>query len=149
MANSTAKKILIVEDDKFLRELIIQKLLKEGYNISEAIDGEEAIRVVKAEKPDLILLDLILPKASGFEVLAKIKEDPLISQIPIIILSNLGQKDDVEKGLKLTKKDLKELDEEIKRNRQQRMDFVNLYSAWLKKTPNKVWSAQHKKFLGS
>lgn len=96
-----AKKILIVEDDKFLRELIGQKLLKEGYDIVEAVDGEKGIKSAKDEKPDLILLDLILPGMDGFEVLTKIKEDSEIAEIPVIILSNLGQKDDIEKGLKM------------------------------------------------
>lgn len=96
-----AKKILIVEDDKFLRELISQKLLREGYEISEAVDGEKGLKMAKDEKPDLILLDLILPGLDGFEVLSKIKEDPAAAEIPVIILSNLGQKDDIERGLKL------------------------------------------------
>ena len=96
-----AKNILIIEDDKFLRELIAQKLRKEDYEISEAFDGEEGIKKVKEEKPDLILLDLILPGIDGFEVLSKVKEDPVLAQIPVIILSNLGQKEDIEKGLKL------------------------------------------------
>ena len=96
-----AKNILIIEDDKFLRELIVQKLIKEGYTISEAIDGEEGIKKIRDEKPALILLDLILPGIDGFEVLAKMKEDPALSPIPVIILSNLGHKEDVEKGLKL------------------------------------------------
>jgi len=96
-----AKKILIIEDDKFLRELIGQKLLKEGYDIVEAVDGEKGIKSIKDEKPDLVLLDLILPGMDGFEVLTKIKEDAGIAQIPVIILSNLGQKDDIEKGLKM------------------------------------------------
>ena len=95
------KTILIVEDDKFLRELIAQKLTKEGYPISEAIDGEEGIKKIKEEKPGLVLLDLILPGIDGFEVLSQMKEDPSVSSIPVIILSNLGQKEDVEKGLKL------------------------------------------------
>jgi DNA-binding response OmpR family regulator len=95
------KKILIVEDDKFLRELIVQKLLKEGYETSEAVDGEEGIKKVKEEKPDLVLLDLILPGIDGFEVLSKKKEDPNLARIPVIVLSNLGQKEDVERGLKL------------------------------------------------
>ena len=94
-------KILLLEDDKFLRELIAQKLRKEGFLISEAIDGEEGLKKIKEEKPDLILLDLILPGIDGFEVLEKIKSDDSTSPIPVIILSNLGQKDDVEKGLKL------------------------------------------------
>jgi DNA-binding response OmpR family regulator len=96
-----AKKILIVEDDKFLRELISQKLLKEGYDISEAVDGEKGLKAIKNEKPDLVLLDLILPGMDGFEVLTKVKEDTATAQVPIIILSNLGQKDDIERGLKL------------------------------------------------
>lgn len=100
-----AKKITVVEDDKFLRELITQKLSKEGYDITEAVDGEEGIETIKEEKPDLILLDLILPGIDGFEVLARIKSDPGISEIPVIILSNLGQKDDIERGLKMGAKD--------------------------------------------
>ena len=96
-----ARTILIIEDDKFLRELVIQKLIKEGYETSEAVDGEEGIKKIKEEKPDLILLDLILPGIDGFEVLSKMREDPSLAQIPVIILSNLGQKDDVEKGLKM------------------------------------------------
>lgn len=96
-----AKKILIIEDDKFLRELIAQKLLKDNYDIAEAVDGEAGMKSVKEEKPDLILLDLILPGIDGFEVLARVKADPMLSQIPVIILSNLGQKDDIERGLKM------------------------------------------------
>jgi len=98
---SMAKTILIIEDDKFLRELIAQKLIKEGYEISEAIDGEEGFKKVKEEKPALVLLDLILPEIDGFEVLARMKDDPGLAQIPVIILSNLGQKEDVERCLKL------------------------------------------------
>ena len=95
------KTILIIEDDKFLRELIVQKLIKEGYKISEAVDGEDGIKKIKEEKPDLVLLDLILPGIDGFEILSRMKEDPSLAQIIVIILSNLGQKDDVERGLKL------------------------------------------------
>lgn len=100
MANSK-KSILIIEDDKFLRELIAKKLAKEGFKIFEAVDGEEGIRKVKEEKPNLVLLDLILPGIDGFEVLSRMKEDPTLLAVPVIILSNLGQKDDVERGLKL------------------------------------------------
>lgn len=96
-----AKKILIVEDDKYLRELLSQKLLKENYDVLDAGDGEEGVRLAKEGKPDLILLDLILPGIDGFEVLSRIKESPDTSSIPVIILSNLGQKDDIEKGLKM------------------------------------------------
>jgi DNA-binding response OmpR family regulator len=96
-----AKKILIVEDDKFLRELIAQKILRENYDIIEAVDGESGFKAVKEGKPDLVLLDLILPGIDGFEVLSRIKADPEISQIPVIILSNLGQKEDIDRGLKI------------------------------------------------
>jgi DNA-binding response OmpR family regulator len=94
-------KILIVEDDRFLRELIARKLRNEGYDVIEAVDGEEGLKRIKEEKPDLILLDLILPGIDGFEVLTKAKEDPDTAQIPVIILSNLGQREEIERGLKL------------------------------------------------
>jgi DNA-binding response OmpR family regulator len=94
-------KILIIEDDKFLRELIVRKLAEEEFEIVGAVDGEEGVKKAKDAKPDLILLDLILPGIDGFEVLSKLKEDPLLAPIPVIILSNLGQREDIEKGLKL------------------------------------------------
>jgi len=95
------KTILLIEDDKFLRELISRKLTGEGFEVLEAVDGEAGIKKIKEEKPDLVLLDLILPGIDGFEVLAKLKEDPKISSIPVIILSNLDQREEMEKGLKL------------------------------------------------
>ncbi len=94
-------KILIVEDDKFLRELLIRKLKGEGFIISIAPDGGKALAMIKKEQPQLILLDLILPGIDGFEILKQIKNDNQISKIPVIILSNLGQQEEVEKGLKL------------------------------------------------
>ncbi|MBD3208044.1 MAG: response regulator [Candidatus Nealsonbacteria bacterium] len=96
-----ADKILIIEDDRFLRELISKKLTDEGYDISQAVNGEEGIKKAKEVKPDLILLDLILPSMDGFEVLSRIKKDEGVASIPVIILSNLGQKEEVERGLDL------------------------------------------------
>ncbi len=98
-----AQKILIIEDDKFLRELISQKLKKEGYEIVEAVDGEEGVKSVEKEKPDLVLLDLILPGIDGFEVLARLSQE--FSDLPVVILSNLGAKDDIDRGLKMGAKD--------------------------------------------
>ena len=95
------KKILIIEDDRFLRELIARKLTDEGFDTSEAGEGEQGLKKIKEEKPDLVLLDLILPSIDGFEVLSRMKEDPKLSAIPVIILSNLGQREEVERGLKL------------------------------------------------
>ncbi|HCM36618.1 MAG: hypothetical protein A3J30_01810 [Candidatus Wildermuthbacteria bacterium RIFCSPLOWO2_02_FULL_47_9c] len=99
------EKILLIEDDKFLRELIIQKLGKEGYEVVEAAEGETGLAKMKEEKPNLVLLDLILPGIDGFEVLSRIKKDPSLVQIPVIILSNLGQRDDMEKGIALGARD--------------------------------------------
>ena len=96
-----SKKILIVEDDKFLRDLIVKKLTKEGYDVLSAVNGEEGLKKAKEEHPDLMLLDLILPGINGFEILSKIKEDSKTSSIPVIILSNLGQKEEIEKGINL------------------------------------------------
>ncbi|MBM3250757.1 MAG: response regulator [Candidatus Nealsonbacteria bacterium] len=96
-----AKKILIIEDDKFLRRVISQKLSREGYEISEAVDGEKGVKLTQEENPDLVLLDLILPGMDGFEVLANLKKNPQLSKIPVIILSNLGQREDIDKGLKM------------------------------------------------
>ena len=95
------KTILVIEDDKFLRELISRKLTGEGFDVLEAVDGEEGIKKIKEGKPDLVLLDLILPSIDGFEVLTRVRDDPEVSSIPVIILSNLGQREEVEKGLKL------------------------------------------------
>jgi len=96
-----SKKVLVVEDDRFLRELITQKLTREGYDVSEAVDGEDGVKKAEEKKPDIILMDLILPGIDGFEAITRIKENPEFESTPIIILSNLGQRDDVERGLKL------------------------------------------------
>ncbi len=95
------KKILIIEDDVFLNELMAKKLIEEGFDVVKAANGEEGLELTRQEKPDLILLDLILPGVDGFEILEKIKDDPEIGQIPVIILSNLGQREDIERGFDL------------------------------------------------
>jgi len=100
-----AKKILIVEDDKFLRDLITQKLNAENFDVVIAQDGEEGIRKIEEEKPDLVILDLLLPVIDGFEVLKRMKANSKIADTPVIILSNLGQKEDVERGMALGAKD--------------------------------------------
>lgn len=96
-------KVLLVEDDIFLSSLLKNRLLKEGLEVSLAQDGEEAIKLLKDEKPNLILLDLILPKKSGFEVMEEIRSDPSlqIKETPIVIISNLGQEIDIKKGEEL------------------------------------------------
>jgi len=94
-------KILIVEDEPFLRKVISDECRERGYFVEEAIEGKEGLEKLKKEKFDLVLLDLLLPGIDGFEVLAQIKKDPELNKTPVLILSNLGQKEEIEKGLKL------------------------------------------------
>ena len=94
-------KILIVEDDKFLRDLIKTKLDQAGYLTVEAGDGQVALKKITEEMPHLIFLDLVLPGEDGFSILQKVKENPATADIPVIILSNLGQQEDITKGLGL------------------------------------------------
>jgi len=94
-------KILVVEDEFFLRTILEKKLQAEGFETVVATDGQEALEKIVSEKPDLILLDIILPKKNGFEVLEEIKRDPYLAQIPVIVVSNLGQEIDIERAKKL------------------------------------------------
>jgi len=89
-----ARKILLVEDDRFLRKAAETSLKRHGYHVVTAADGEEALRLVHTEKPELILLDLIIPKVQGFEVLRTLKADARTASIPVIVLSNLSQEHD-------------------------------------------------------
>ena len=92
------KTILLVEDEPLLGNILKLRLEKENLGVTLARDGEEALNFLKINKPDLILLDIILPKLSGFEVMEKLKEEPSYKKAPIVILSNLGQDSDLEKG---------------------------------------------------
>ncbi len=97
--------VLIIEDDKFLRDLIVQKLGREGFKTLEAVDGESGVKLAADEHPDVILLDLILPGLDGFEILRRLKSDGATSSIPVIVLSNLGQKEDMERALSVGAED--------------------------------------------
>lgn len=88
------KKILLAEDDRFMRRAAEATLRHHGFTVITAPDGEEALRLAQCEVPDLVLLDLIMPKLHGFEVLKALKGDPATSQIPVIVFSNLGQESD-------------------------------------------------------
>lgn len=93
--------ILIIEDDKFLSSLLERKLGDEGFEVFTALDAEEGLKILKKHEINLILLDLLLPGIHGFKFLETIKKEPAIKDIPVTILSNLGQKEDIEKGLAL------------------------------------------------
>ena len=97
----TSAKILVVEDDPFLSNLLKLRLQKEQMEVISATDGDEAIKKLNETEPDLILLDLILPKKSGFEVLENISKNPSLRTKPVIIISNLGQTSDIQKGKEL------------------------------------------------
>ena len=93
--------ILIVEDDVFLADLYKTKFILEGFKVTVAYDGEKGWELALKTLPDIILLDLVLPKLSGFEILKELKRNNKTRDIPVILLTNLSQKADVEKGLKL------------------------------------------------
>ncbi len=95
------KRILIVEDDLPTIEALAFKLSQRGIIVGTALDGEEAIKRIKREKYDLILLDLLLPKKSGFEVLQELKNDGQSKNAKVIVLSNMGQEDNVRKAMEL------------------------------------------------
>ena len=95
------QRILLVEDDAFLASIYAQKLEVEGYDVSLATNGEDGLKLAAKESPALVLLDLILPQLDGFEVLTRLKQDPATRSIPVLILSNLGQSEDIERCLGL------------------------------------------------
>lgn len=95
------KTVLIIEDDVFLVKAYQIKFEKEGFNVLTATDGKEVADVLEKEPPHIVLLDLMLPGISGFDILETIKKNPKWKDVPVIILSNLGQTQDIERGKKL------------------------------------------------
>ena len=96
-----ARRVLLAEDDRFLRRAAETRLRQHGLEVLTAVDGEEALRLARSEPLDLILLDVVMPKLEGFEVLRLLKEDPATARIPVIVLSNLGQERDVSQAMAL------------------------------------------------
>lgn len=95
------KKVLSIEDDAFLSSLVSGKLIENGFSVITAATGKDGIEKSKTEKPDVILLDLMLPDIGGFDILKTIKADPETKDIPVIILSNLGGREEIEESVKL------------------------------------------------
>lgn len=93
--------MLLIEDDAFLLSMYATKFKLENFEVFSARDGEEGLRIAGKEHPNIILLDILMPKMGGFEVLEKLKSDANTEDIPVILLTNLNQKDDIEKGLSL------------------------------------------------
>jgi CheY-like chemotaxis protein len=117
------KKILLVEDDLFLGGMLGHKFLDLGAKVLGAKSGAEAIEIAKKEFPDIILLDILLPEVNGFDVLKTLKEDENTKRIPVLILSNLSQKSDIDKCKELGAEkflvkatvDLNEIAEEVRK----------------------------------
>ena len=118
-----AKKILLIEDEELIIRLLGRKLASIGYDVSLAMDGEDGLKKMKENKPDLILLDIIMPRKGGFDVMEEMKRDPRLTGIPVIIISNSGQPLELDKAKRLgavdwlvkTEFDPKEVVEKIKK----------------------------------
>jgi len=100
-----AKKILIIEDEEIILGLLQRKLTAEGYEVSVARDGDEGLRAMKEVKPDLILLDIIMPKMGGFEVMEEMNKDKELKKFPVIVISNSGQPVELDRAQQLGAKD--------------------------------------------
>lgn len=98
---SNQKRVLLVEDDKFLRRACEKSLRQQGFNVATAVDGEDALRAIQAEPPDLILLDILMPKVTGTEVLRALRSDERTRAIPVLILTNSSKESDVREIEKL------------------------------------------------
>ncbi len=99
------KKILLVEDEEILINILTKKLIKEGYDVSTARNGQEGLEMMRKEKPDLILLDVVMPKMGGFEVMEEMNKDEKLKKISVIIVSNSGQPVELDRAKKLGAKD--------------------------------------------
>lgn len=95
------KQILLVEDDVFLVDIYTTKLKEAGFQVEVAENGEIALKKLEEEKPDVVLLDIVLPGLDGWEILRRMKANPKLKDVKVVILSNLSQKEEVEKGMSL------------------------------------------------
>jgi len=92
-------KILIVEDEEALNKILKEELASKGYDAKIAKDGEEGVKLAKSFRPELILLDLVMPKKGGLEVLEELKKDPYLKDVPVVVLSNLADDESIKKSL--------------------------------------------------
>jgi CheY-like chemotaxis protein len=95
------KKILLIEDEDLIVKLLGKKLVSLGYEVVLATNGQEGIESMRKITPDMILLDIVMPRMGGFEVLAEMKKDPALAKVPVIIISNSGQPLELEKAKKM------------------------------------------------
>ncbi len=100
-----AKKILIIEDEKIMSDLLERKLTREGYDVVITTNGEDGLIEMRKNKPDIILLDIIMPKMGGFEVMEEMNKDNALKDIPVIVISNSGQPVEIDRVKKMGAKD--------------------------------------------
>ena len=93
----SGQRVLIVEDDVFLRQLLVEKFTKEGYEVREASDGREALQYIAENPPHIVILDLLMPEVDGFQVLEKLRADARTKNLPVVVLSNLGEQEHVNR----------------------------------------------------
>jgi DNA-binding response OmpR family regulator len=106
MENTESKKLIVlIEDEEILSKLLVQKLEKTGYEVKSAMDGESGLALILENKPDLVLLDMMLPKLSGFGILEKLVEQKILPQLSVIIISNSGQPIEIERAQKMGVRD--------------------------------------------
>ena len=104
MATTTAKKlgkIVILEDEELLLDILTRKFKEKGYQVFSETDGKKGLEMIKSQKPDLILLDLVMPLMDGFEVMRILKDDSSLKHIPIIVISNSGNEKEIQESLKI------------------------------------------------
>jgi len=101
MARAHPATILIVEDDMLFQTIYRSRLGQEGYQVKVASDGEEALHEIEASPPDLLLLDLVLPRLSGYEVLTRLRANPRFVNLPVIVLTNKGEPEDIKRGMEM------------------------------------------------
>jgi len=99
------QKIVVIEDDEILSKVIVEELKEAGFDMLTAFDGQAGLELVKSTKPDLVLLDIVLPKKNGFDVLKELKDSLTTKSIPVIIMTMLGQDEEIKKGLRLGAED--------------------------------------------
>ena len=97
----TTQSLVVAEDDPILAKVVIEELSEAGFEVHHAKNGVEAIELVTSKKPDLLLLDVVMPEKNGFEVLEAVKKSPVTSGVPVIMMTMLGQDEDIKKGLSL------------------------------------------------
>ena len=101
MATKNKYKVLIVDDDQFISDMYVLKFKEAGFDASSAAEGTAAVEFVKKESPDMVLLDIVLPNMDGFDILKALSKERLLLKTTVVLLSNLGEKKDIEKGLAL------------------------------------------------